>query len=43
MEHLIIEYELILGKSIIEFDLFDLFSCLQTLAERRKKMLVFFR
>ncbi len=37
MEQLIIEYQSIFGKSIIEFDLFDFFSWLQTLAEKTKK------
>jgi hypothetical protein len=42
MEELIIEYQSIFGKSIIEFDLFDFFSWLPTLAEETKKMLIFF-
>jgi hypothetical protein len=37
MEQLIIEYQSIFGKSKIEFDLFDFFSSLQTLAEKTKK------
>jgi len=43
MEQLIIEYQSIFGKSIIEFDFFNFFSWLQTLAENMKKMLIFFR
>jgi hypothetical protein len=37
MEQLIIEYQSIFGKSMIEFGLFDFFSWLQTLAEKTKK------